>query len=253
MKCLIIAAGQGSRLRQRAESKPLVPLLGIPLIERVMHAAMAGGVTEFHVVSGFQGPRLRSHLDLVRRRDGMTIHHVLNPRWHDPNGISVLAARGRLSGPFLLLMSDHLFEPAIVRGLIRQPLPADGLVLAVDRRIHNPHIDLSDVTRVRCEADRIVEIGKGLDDYNAFDTGIFYCTDALFDAIDESIAEHRDASLSGGVRVLASLSRAMAADIGGRYWLDIDDSRAFAKAEVALQQGLDGQRSVRDPARSAVI
>ena len=253
MKCLIIAAGQGSRLRQRAESKPLVPLLGTPLIERVMRAALAGGVTEFYVVSGFQGARLRSHLDLVRRRDGVPIHHVLNPRWQEPNGISVLAARSRLRDPFLLLMSDHLFDPAIVRGLTRQALPDSGLLLAVDRRIQNPHIDLADVTRVLCESDRITQIGKGLTDYNAFDTGIFYCTCGLFDALDESAAEHHDAGLSGGVRVLAARGRAGAYDIGGRYWLDIDDSRAFAKAEVALQQGLDGQRSARDPARSAVI
>ena len=33
MKCLIIAAGRGSRLSCRGPSKPLVPLLGMPLIE----------------------------------------------------------------------------------------------------------------------------------------------------------------------------------------------------------------------------
>ncbi len=47
MKCLIIAAGKGSRLQQRGESKPLIPILGIPLIERVIHAAMEAGAEEF--------------------------------------------------------------------------------------------------------------------------------------------------------------------------------------------------------------
>lgn len=51
MKCLIIAAGQGTRLRaKRGEVKPLVPLLGVPLIERVIRSAIAGGVDEFYVI-----------------------------------------------------------------------------------------------------------------------------------------------------------------------------------------------------------
>lgn len=50
MKCLIIAAGQGTRLRAKGEVKPLVPLLGVPLIEHVIRSAIAGGVDEFYVI-----------------------------------------------------------------------------------------------------------------------------------------------------------------------------------------------------------
>ena len=50
MKCLIIAAGNGSRLQQKGGSKPLVPILGVPLIERVIRSAMEGGADEFYVV-----------------------------------------------------------------------------------------------------------------------------------------------------------------------------------------------------------
>ena len=39
MKCLILAAGRGSRLSQRGNSKPLIPLLGMPLIERTIRSA----------------------------------------------------------------------------------------------------------------------------------------------------------------------------------------------------------------------
>ena len=40
MKCLIIAAGEGIRIRSKGMIKPLVPALGVPLIERVTHSAM---------------------------------------------------------------------------------------------------------------------------------------------------------------------------------------------------------------------
>jgi NDP-sugar pyrophosphorylase family protein len=52
MKCLIIAAGKGSRLRQQGDSKPLIPILGLPLIERVIRSAIEAGADDFYVVTG---------------------------------------------------------------------------------------------------------------------------------------------------------------------------------------------------------
>ena len=40
MTCLIIAAGKGSRLLQGGKSKPLIPILGIPMIERIIRTAL---------------------------------------------------------------------------------------------------------------------------------------------------------------------------------------------------------------------
>ncbi len=236
MKCLIIAAGQGSRLRQRAESKPLVPINGTPLIDRVIAAARDGGADEFYVVSGYRGPMLRAHLDRLSKSDGLTLHHIVNDRWHEPNGVSVLQAKHALEEPFLLLMSDHLFDPQIVRDLISSAEPGGGVMLATDSNLRNPLVDLIDVTRVWEQDGIIQDIGKGLSRYNAFDTGIFYCAPCLFDALEESMDRGGEASLSGGVRVLAETQNALTWDIDGRFWLDVDDSRTYVKAEVMLDQ-----------------
>ena len=234
MKCLIIAAGQGSRLRQRAESKPLVPVNGTPLIDRVIASARGGGANEFYIVSGYRGAMLRAHLDRYSQENGVAIHHVVNERWREPNGVSVLQARDALREPFLLLMSDHLFDPNISAGLISGGLPEGGVVLATDSNLRNPLVDLDDVTRVLERDGVILDIGKGIADYNAFDTGLFYCTPALFDALAQSMGRDGDASLSGGMRVLAERGLARTRDIGGRFWLDVDDSRTYVKAEVML-------------------
>lgn len=236
MKCLIIAAGQGSRLRQRTESKPLVQINGTPLIDRVIAAARDGGADEFYVVSGYRGPMLRSHLDRLSKSEGLAIHHIVNDRWREPNGVSVLQAKHALQVPFLLLMSDHLFDPRIVRDLVSSAEPGDGVILATDSNLRNPLVDLADVTRVREQGGIIQDIGKGLSQYNAFDTGIFYCAPSLFGALEESMNRGGEASLSGGVRVLAETRSASTWDIGGRFWLDVDDSRTYVKAEVMLDQ-----------------
>ncbi|MFQ5716908.1 MAG: NTP transferase domain-containing protein, partial [Nitrospinales bacterium] len=53
MKCLIIAAGRGSRLQMRGDSKPLIPIFGMPLIERVIRSAHEAGADDFYVVTGY--------------------------------------------------------------------------------------------------------------------------------------------------------------------------------------------------------
>lgn len=233
MKCVIIAAGQGSRMQPRWVSKPLVPLLGIPLIQRVMQSAYLGGAGAFVVVTGYEGARVRACVDAFSEQNGTDVTHVVNPAWTQANGVSVLCARDVVREPFLLLMADHLFDPRIVRDLLAQPVADGEVMLAVDYDTANPLVDLSDVTRVRVDQTVIRRMGKGLDPYDAFDTGIFYGTPGLFDAIERSIARG-DASLTGGMNVLAAEGRARAFDVRGRFWLDVDEPRDVDRAEHLL-------------------
>ena len=236
-KCLIIAAGEGSRLTSRGPSKPLITVRGVPLIERTIRGARMAGISDFCIVTGYRSDEVRRFLDELAPRAEVSITHVVNDEWHRANGVSVLAARHSFGESFLLMMSDHLFDWSIVRDLITCP-PRDGeITLAVDHNLSNPLVDLDDVTRVRSEAGKLTDIGKCLTRFNGFDTGIFYCTPALFTALDQSINEYGDDSLSGGVRVLASIGRANIFDIGNRFWLDVDSPTALDQAEAALADG----------------
>jgi len=233
MKCLIIAAGQGSRLRLIAEVKPLIPLRNTPLIERVIDSAMEAGVDDFYVVVGYKSASIRAHLEKVSRSKGTPITIIENKEWERANGISVLKAQPYLKEPFLLMMADHIFDPEIARLLIRQSSNNKGLLLAVDEDLENHFVDLGDVTRVFVEEKRIQKIGKGMETYNCFDTGIFLCDPVLFSAIEDSSKEGDD-SLSGGVRYLAKQGKANAISINGLFWCDIDDPKNFKQAEEYL-------------------
>ena len=240
MKCLIIAAGKGSRLCRKGNCKPLVPILGVPLIERVIRCAIQGENDDFYVVSGYQGDRVRHFLDGLARRCRVKITHIINDDWELDNGLSVLKAREYLDGPFLLLMGDHLFDPAILRDLTRRPIGEGEITLAVDSYTTNSLIDMDDVTRVQLENGKVRDIGKGLASFNGVDAGIFLCTPVLFEALERSAAIHGDTSLSGGVRCLATAGKVKALDIQGRFWLDVDDPKALEKAErVLLEQVRD--------------
>lgn len=234
MKCLIIAAGKGSRLWQKGKSKPLVPILGVPLIERVIRSAMQAEMDDFYVVSGYQGDRLRHFLNGLARRCCVKITHIINDDWELGNGLSVLKAREHLRGRFLLLMGDHLFDPVILHNLANKPLGEGEITLAVDSDTANLLINMDDVTRVRSENGKVRDIGKGLAAFNGFDTGIFLCTPVLFEVLERSAEKHGDSSLTGGVRCLIAEGKVNVFDIGNRFWLDVDDPKDLYRAERAL-------------------
>ena len=234
MKCLIIAAGKGSRLRQKGDCKPLIPVLGVPLLERVIRSALGAGADDFYVVTGYHGERIRAFLNGLRDRAGIRITCIVNEEWEKHNGLSVLTARKYLREPFLLLMADHLFEPSLARQLMELPIADEEIILGVDRNTHNSLIDMEDVTRVKTEGGKIRKIGKGLADFNGFDAGAFLSTPGLFDALERCVEESGDASLSGAVGVLAAEGRANAVDTDGHFWIDVDDPAALRRAETAL-------------------
>ena len=243
MKCLIIAAGRGSRLQANGDTKPLIPILGVPLIERVIRCSRKAGADEFYVVTGYHGEHICNFLNQLSDRSGVPITCIANEDWEKENGLSVLSARECLRGPFLMLMADHLFEPSIVRELLQSSVADGEIALGVDRNTHNRLVDLEDVTRVKTFGDKIENIGKGLTDFNGFDTGIFLSTPAIFGALEQCAKESGDTSLSGAVRVLAAQGRAKAVDVNGHFWIDVDDPKTFKQAESALLARSGGKPS----------
>jgi len=236
MNCLIVAAGTGGRLREKGPSKPLIPVNGVGLLERVIARARSAGVERFFVVSGYRGDDVRAALDILSARESIPIVHIVNEEWQRSNGVSVLKARPFLGGPFLLSMCDHLVDPEILRRLMASTLEPDTVTLAVDFNVAGSINDLDDVTRVKCSNGRIEHIGKVIRDFNAIDTGVFFCTPVIFDALHTSQAAGDD-SISGGMNVLARQGKARVFDIQGRLWLDVDDPASLHKAQGLLSSG----------------
>jgi CDP-L-myo-inositol myo-inositolphosphotransferase len=238
MKCLILAAGEGSRLRGEGDSKPLVTVAGLPLIERTIATAQRAGFTDFYVVTGSNAPALEAFLSELSSRRNLSITAIRNPSWEAGNGASLLAARGALDDDFILLMADHVFEEEILVRLSRETLEDGEVMLAADFDVSgNPRVDQDDATRVWTAEGRIVEIGKGIERYNAYDTGIFLCAPEVFSAAEESV-QGGDGSLTGVIRRMAEQGRARVFDVQGLSWMDIDTPRDLGKAERLLYGAL---------------
>lgn len=229
MQAVVLAAGQGTRLRAASPVKPLTPVAGRPLILHTLDRLRAGGATSAVVVLGYAGDQVRAVLEAA---DTLPLTLVDNPGWAAPNGVSLAAAAPYLEGRALLCMADHLVAPSLYAALVAHDLGSDALALGVDRRLGHAWVDEDDVTRVATRSGRIVGIGKHIPVYDAYDCGVFVITPALTAAL----AGLDNPGLSDGVRALALQGRAATVDISQHDWLDIDDPRALALAEAWLAE-----------------
>ena len=235
---LIIAGGAGARL-QRVTGlvpKPLLKLCGVPLVKRIIMTASRAGITRFVIVTGYEADRFHEALSHDSSLDDCRIEWVHNDRWNLPNGVSALAARSHLDEPFALLMADHLFDGRTLERLLEEPVVEGECLLAIDRKIESVY-DLDDATKVDVRGDRVVQIDKELQEYNAVDTGMFLCTPALFDALD-AVNGPEGCALSDGIRALAGEGRMRAFDIGEGFWQDVDTPEMLAHGEKILLQRL---------------
>ncbi|HET6414825.1 MAG TPA: NTP transferase domain-containing protein [Polyangiales bacterium] len=232
-RAVILAAGLGSRLASGdLAPKPLRDVAGVPLIVRIIRALERGGVGEIGIVIGYLGEELKNGLSEHELRVKLSFFD--NDEYEKPNGTSLLKARDFITGPTLLLMSDHLWSPGLLKSVGSYPVGPGESVLGVDYRIDDC-FDLDDATKVQVQGDRIERIGKSLDTYNALDTGLFLITPALIEALD-AVNGPEGCSLSEGVAALASKGRMKAADVGDATWIDVDTPEAHAEAERLLAE-----------------
>ncbi len=232
-EAVVLAAGKGTRIRasEAALPKPLQPVLGVSLLERTLRTLEAGGVERVHVVVGFLAERIR---EAAATFDvGLDVRFIDNPEFDRSNGVSVLATRGHVSGPFVLSMSDHVYDVSVARLAAGAEMALADLHLCVDRRIGEVY-DIPDATKVCTQDGFIVDIGKELASYDCIDCGVFAVGPALLGALDEVRRQRGDCSLSDGVRLLAARRRARVLDIGDAFWQDVDTPGALDRAERIL-------------------
>jgi len=231
---VILAAGEGSRLRSGPESlpKPLTALAGDTLLERAVASCVAAGVREIVVVVGFRREVLTPAVDALAARYGVSIRPAVSERWRLGNGASVLASEPLVDGPFFLMMCDHVFDPRFFERLLDADDGHRPVAVVVDRFVELVP-DLDEATKTRLEGPLVTAIGKQLAAFDAVDTGVFLCRPALYDALREAAGSDRH-TLSHAVEILARRGEAGWVDSGGLPWIDVDTMTDLVLAEALV-------------------
>jgi len=237
IKALIIAAGRGKRINENKDEqssipKPLIRLNGKFLIEHVIDSIKSAGITEFFIVVGFKSEEIKKRLGNGSNYN-IKITYIQNDEWQKPLGLSVLKAKPHIKGDFLLSMSDHLFEPSLVKEFLKTEKNPDECILCVDKKL-DKIFDMDDACKVLLKDNKIINTSKEIKDFNAVDCGLFLCSPSIFEALDEC-QEQGNYLISHAELLLAKKGLMLAYDIKNHYWLDIDTSASFREAERILK------------------
>jgi len=150
---LLLAAGSGCRLRPVTNDQPkcLTEIDGVPILERLVDGLCQQGFTRLVVVVGYLDHRIREFLG--ERRDSLSVEYVVNPQYRTTNNLySLWLAREAIQESFLLIESDLLFEPSLLRDL-QQP---DKIAVSSLQ----PGMNGSTVTIDRSQHVRAFQMGK---------------------------------------------------------------------------------------------
>ena len=132
-------------------------MLKRPLVSYLLGSLGSAGIRVIHAVVGYERDSLIAQVRPLIP-ESLDVRFVENPDWRRQNGLSVLAAAGKVKSPFLLTMCDHLFDNDLLDVLLGQADPHQ-LNLAVDRKLESI-VDIDDAMKVQTEAGQVVAIGK---------------------------------------------------------------------------------------------
>ncbi len=232
-KGIILAAGDGDRLGSLTlnHQKTLLQVKGIPLISHPIKALAAARIRDIAVVVGYLGDMVADELG-NGSSFGVSFEYIRNPDYLGGNAISAYKAREWAQGePVVLCMGDHIIEAEMVRRLLdRQSLTE---TLCVDYAPASHH-QIDEATKVTIDTGCIQDIGKGLINWDALDTGIFLLTEDFFRALHELVQQDGiDVEMSDVIRYLIRRGHLFnACDVSGCFWMDVDTEEELKLARI---------------------
>lgn len=147
MQAIILAAGMGRRLGEytKDNTKCMLPVNGVRLIDRVLTQLSPLGLTRVVIVVGYQGQNLIDYLG-HRYDDKFPIEYVENPIYDKTNNIYSLAlAKQQLQeDDTLLIESDLIYDDGLFQLLLNNPYPNLALVAKYESWMDGTMVRLDD-------------------------------------------------------------------------------------------------------------
>lgn len=130
MQAVILAAGMGKRLKEltRNNTKCMVQVNGVTLIDRMLHQIEKQNLSRIIIVVGYEGKKLIEYIATLDIKTPIT--YIDNPIYDKTNNIYSLAlAKDYLcEDDTLLFESDLIFEDSVIDELLNDSRPTLALV-----------------------------------------------------------------------------------------------------------------------------
>lgn len=130
MQAIILAAGMGKRLKELTSdnTKCMVKVNGVTLIERMLRQIERQNVSRIVIVTGYEGQKLKEYIDTLAI--GTPVKFIDNPIYDKTNNIYslALASEELCEEDTLLFESDLIFEDSVLDELVNDSRDTLALV-----------------------------------------------------------------------------------------------------------------------------
>lgn len=229
MKAVILAAGEGTRMRPLTAVRPkvMLPLANRPMLEHVVQACIQVGIKDFVMVTGYReetikayfgdGKRWGVHIDYVTQEKQLGTAHAIG------------CAKKYVNGRFVQLNGDMLVDPMHLEKLIKHNETAVISVKAVD----NP----SEFGVIVTEGDKVIRIiEKPLDPpAKTVNAGIYLFDTTIFDYIDRTQPSPRNEyEITDSMQMMVNDGMHVGFEPLTHVWLDVGRPWDMLDANKAL-------------------
>jgi choline kinase len=155
MKAVILAAGQGTRIRSVHGERPkcLIEVDDATILDHQLNALSKAGITDVAIVLGYEKEQIINHVMSKQLSGTQRVHFIENTAFAITNNIySLWLALDWLRGDsFIVLNADVLFDAEVLESAIRAKAPISMIVDPLWR---------DETMKVIIHGDRVIQMSK---------------------------------------------------------------------------------------------
>ncbi len=237
MKAVILAAGEGTRLRPFTVSKPkvMIPIANRPIIEYAVEALSLNGIKDIVIVVGYKKESIMSHFE-DGKKFGVDVKYVVQSKSLGTSH-ALLQAESEIDSDFLALPGDNLIDPKEVSKLIESE--SQNSLLIAESDIPSKYgvifLDKEKVTKIVEKPTDMIS--------NLISTGIYRFTPEIFKAI-RAVGEEGNHDLTAVVDYMIDRGETLSGIRGIGKWMDAvypwDILHVNAQAITEAKMGIAG-------------
>jgi len=245
MKAVILAAGQGTRIRSVHGEHPkcLIEVDETTILDHQLEALSMAGIHDVAIVVGYEKEQIIAHIRNKRLSYNQRIHFIENPAFAITNNIySLWVAIDWLRGDsFIVLNADVIFDPGILNSAVQPYAPISMIVDPLWR---------DETMKVIIEDDRVTRMSKKIarEEFSGTYIGITVFSKSIQDRF---LRKLNDLVVAERVNEFFNLAVQEIADEGvhvgytstdGLAWAEIDDPLDLTFAQQSVFPNLTAAR-----------
>lgn len=242
MKGLVLAAGEGTRMRPLTSNipKPLLPIAGKPMVVHTMEAMRQCGIDQVYLLVGWRAQRLKNYLGDGRKL-GIRIEYVTQEqRLGTAHAVGML--RDKLTDRFCCIYGDLVVSPSALRSALDKAISMRESVMCV-APVEDPS-RYGSVTVSEGSITGIWEKSKTVRG-NLINAGIYVLNPNIFDYIEQTEPSPRgEYELTDSLSLLMK-KETLKAQLIETGWLDVARPwDLLAANEIVMKElvpGIDGE------------